>query len=77
MHSLRETWLSQHFLCVDGAECDKIAVMKATMYWTKPGVLVHNVPLAATHQKCWIDEILKIDWEDFDEDKHFENAFIT
>ena len=51
--------------------------MKATMYWTKPGVLVHNVPLAATHQKCWIDEILKIDWEGFDEDKHFENAFIT
>ena len=77
MHSLRETWLSQHSLCVDGAECDKIAVMKVTMYWTKPGVLVHDIPLPATHQKFWIDEILKIAWEGFDEHKHCVNAFIT
>ena len=30
---------------------DEVQVMKATMYWTHPGVLVHNVPLSPKHTR--------------------------
>ena len=49
--------LVPYFLTVSGMDGKDINVMKATMFWTHPGVMVHNISLPKTHQKFRIDDV--------------------
>ena len=77
-HAIMEEELTepgeQYFLCIDG-DNGEIPVLKGTMYWTKPGVHVHNKPLPHTHQKFRIDEVVK-QWDGYDEDKNSVGSFV-
>ena len=80
-HAIVEETLSepliQYFLTVSGMDGKDINVMKATMFYTHPGVMVHNIPLPKTHQKFRIDDVLLTNWEGFDEDRHCVGAFLA
>ena len=66
----------QYFLCIDGDNGDEIPVLKGTMYWTKPGVYVHNKPLPHTHKKFRIDEVVK-QWDGYNKDKNSVGSFVV
>ena len=69
----------QHFLNIIGEDGEYIKILKGTMYWTKPGVLVHNVPLPPTvSPEVPNDELLHTEcWDKFKPDYHCLDTFIT
>ena len=81
-HALLKEYLQkpstiQYYLQLDGDDGSQINVMKGTMYYTNPGVMIHNKPLLPTEQKFRIDELLKTTWEGFKEDLNCVGAFVA
>ena len=66
-----------YHLYVYGDDGEPINCFIASMYFTNPGVLVHNKPLLPTQQKFLIEEVLDKNWNGYDEDVHVAGTYVA